>query len=80
MNYFFIRDLANSLYLRWDERVLVFTDVEKAKDCILLINAETEFDMADAVITEEPLEEALDKTFWLDPVLKFEEEENENNI
>lgn len=80
MNYFFIRDLANSLYLRWDERVLVFTDVEKAKDCILLINAETEFDMADAVITEETLKKTLDETFWLDPVLKFEEEENENNI
>lgn len=80
MTYFFIRNLTNNLYLRWDEKVLIFTDVEKAKDCILLINAETEFDVADAVITEEPLEEALDETFWLDPALKFEEEENENNI
>lgn len=80
MSYFFIRNLINNLYLRWDERVLVFTDVEKAKDGILLINAETEFDVANAVITEETLEEGLDETFWLDPVLKFEEEENENNI
>lgn len=81
MKYYFIRNLENHLYLRWDERVLVFTEVEKATDCLKIISEETEFDLANAVITEEELPaESVNDLFWLDPVLNFKEEEDENNI